>query len=126
MTYPPHNHDWKPTRDGRTAFCRLCGTFEPSAEADAALVSEAWFQLARAFTYTGPHDRESAHGIVAEHRPAIEAAIRPATPPLDVERHREAVRRAWTQTHAPTPEAWSDVITAEYAALANPTPEREG
>jgi hypothetical protein len=35
-----------------------------------------WFQLARDFTYTGPHDIEAAHAIVAEHRPLIEAALR--------------------------------------------------
>jgi hypothetical protein len=45
----------------------------------------AWFALARDFTYTGPHDRESAHGIVAEHRPAIEAAIRDHLRPVGLE-----------------------------------------
>ncbi len=113
-------------------FPSLAPTPEPSAEADAGLyravddfaeVMQTW--------ENGQGDIVEVIDAWAELRPLIEAALsRPATPPLDVDLLARAMTTVYEQDLFPIRGGgWrydAECIAREYAALAIPTPEREG
>ncbi len=97
---------------------------EPTAEADAA-------QRLNEFIAAQPSSHAKTQALIDLNAMLVreQAALSPATPPLDVERLARATCRAY-HWRAEVPcdlhrAGHADRIAREYAALAIPTPERE-